>query len=387
MDLSPSLERTDPGNLTGVNVANLREKIAVERTVSAELSALLQTCIDQRGSDLHLDSAGAAFIRIDGKLTSPSNLPSIENLVALLTPLLTADELSKLASRSSSGIDLGISGPDNSRFRAHIAPQDEGREIGVVFRRLPEKFLTLEEIGLQPIHKTLLDRPRGLILVTGPTGSGKTTTLASMINYINGSQNLHIITIEDPIEYVHRSIKSRVTQRAVGIDVPTFDAALRGALRDDPDVILVGEIRDQESATLALRAAETGHLVLGTLHTPGAARTVDRLVGMFPEREQSNVRNQLAVGLCGVFSQTLVTHASGQGQVAAFEVLLNNSAVGNLIRKGDTHQIPSIIQTGKSQGMMTLDDHLLDLVNTRRITQNSALGAAFNREELSKRFK
>jgi twitching motility protein PilT len=243
----------------------------------------------------------------------------------------------------------------------------------------------VHELGLPEASLELLTKPRGLILVTGPTGSGKTTSLAAMLDWININRDRHIITIEDPIEYYHSHKKSIVTQREVGVDVPNFAEALRRALRQDPDVILVGEMRDLETISAAITAAETGHLVFGTLHTTGSARTMDRIIDAFPANQQPQIRAQLSTSIEAVISQVLLPRADGNGRVAAFEVMLMNAAIGNLIRKGETHKIQSTIQTSKRFGMVTLDDYLLDLVRSGVVTAEVALEAAQNRDDLASR--
>ena len=259
----------------------------------------------------------------------------------------------------------GFSYGKAARFRVSVL-KAKGH-IGLVLRQIPSKLMTLDEIGLPVQVKELLFRPRGLILVTGPTGSGKTTTLACMLNLINIERDCHIITIEDPIEYYHEHNKSIVTQREIGVDVPSFSEALRRALRQDPDVVLVGEMRDLETMTAAITAAETGHLVFATLHTTGAARTVDRIVDAFPTGQQSQVRTQLASGIVAVISQLLLVRADGPGRVAAFEIMISTSAIQALIRDSKTYRITSEIQTGAKWGMITLDAYLMALYQAGKI--------------------
>ena len=252
--------------------------------------------------------------------------------------------------------------------------RQRGRHSAVL-RLIPDRLLSFEQIGLPEAAQELLRRPRGLVLVTGPTGSGKTTTLASMIDWINTNQERHIITIEDPIEYYHAHKKGLVTQREVGTDVPDFPEAMRRVLRQDPDVILLGEMRDLETISAAITAAETGHLVFGTLHTTGSARTVNRMIDAFPANQQEQIRAQLSVSLVAVISQVLMPRQGG-GRVAGFELMLNNPAIGNLIRKNETNKIQSTIQTSRRTGMVTLDDYLLDLVKQGRIDARTALDFA-----------
>jgi twitching motility protein PilT len=243
-------------------------------------------------------------------------------------------------------------------------------------RLIPTKLMSFEQIGLPEKVKDLLTKHRGLVLVTGPTGSGKTTTLATMLDWINEHQDVHVVTIEDPIEYYHGHKKSQITQREVGVDVPSFPEAMRRVLRMDPDVILLGEMRDLETTSAAITAAETGHLVFGTLHTTGAARTVDRIIDQYPPNQQEQIRSQLAVSVLGVISQVLLPRADGGGRLAAFEVMIMTSAIENHIRKGETFKIPSVIQTSRKLGMSLMDDYLMDLYRGGKITKDVALEAA-----------
>jgi len=263
------------------------------------------------------------------------------------------------------GADFGFSFGDQARFRVSVFR--ERGNVGIVLRQIPKKLLTLKQIGLPEQVNELLFRPRGLVLVTGPTGSGKTTTLASMLNVVNEQRDSHIITIEDPIEYFHPHKKSVVTQREIGADVPTFAEAIRRALRQDPDVILVGEMRDLETMQAAITAAETGHLVFATLHTTGAATTVDRIVDAFPTDQQDQVRTQLSVGLVAVISQLLLVRADKPGRVAAFEIMISTPSIRSRIRDNKTFQIASDIQTGAKFGMISLDTHLLNLYQAGHI--------------------
>jgi twitching motility protein PilT len=267
------------------------------------------------------------------------------------------DHVQKL--REGKGSDFGYQFDERGRFRVSIFYQKQS--VGMVCRLIPSRLMTLEDIGLPAAVKDLLFKPRGLILVTGPTGSGKTTTLASMINIINEVRDCHIITVEDPIEYLHNSKKSIVTQREIGDDVPSFSEALRRGLRQDPDVMLVGEMRDLETMEAAITAAETGHLVFATLHTTGAARTVDRIVDAFPTDQQETIRIQLASTLAAVISQLLLIRADKPGRVAAFEIMITTPSIQTLIRDNKTFRITSDIQTGAKFGMMTLDSHLIQL--------------------------
>ena len=279
--------------------------------------------------------------------------------------------------------DIGLAHESGTRFRVSCMKQ-RGR-FGAVLRLIPSDLLTFDQIGLPDTVQQLLRRPRGLVLVTGPTGSGKSTTLATMIDWINQSLDRHIITIEDPIEFYHRHGQGLVTQREVGQDVPDFPEAMRRALRQDPDVILLGEMRDLDTISAALTAAETGHLVFGTLHTTGSARTINRIIDAYPANQQEQVRAQLSVALVAVVSQVLMPKNGGKGRVAGFEVMINNPAIANLIRKNETNKIQSTIQTSKRMGMVTLDDYLMDLVREGEISAQTALDYAQDPRDLEGR--
>ncbi len=325
---------------------------------AVEMSELLQLTVDEGASDLHIRVGVPPILRIHGSL-SPLDLPPLvpddtERLMKSITPPEHQQNV-----REHGGTDFGFGFGAVARFRVSVFK--ERGNIGIVLRLIPSKLLTLDQIGLPPQVKELLYRPRGLILVTGPTGSGKSTTLASMINIINQDRDCHIVTVEDPIEYYHPHKKSIVTQREIGVDVPSFAEAIRRALRQDPDVILVGEMRDLETMQAAITAAETGHLVFATLHTTGAAATVDRIVDAFPNEQQEQVRTQLSVGLVAVISQLLLVRADKPGRIAAFEVMITTPSIRARIRDNKTFQITSDIQTGAKYGMITLDAHLLDL--------------------------
>ncbi len=279
--------------------------------------------------------------------------------------------------------DVGRAHAGGDRFRVSVMRQ-RGR-FSAVLRHIPSKLLTFDQIGLPECSRELLRRPRGLVLVTGPTGSGKTTTLASMVDWINENLDRHIVTIEDPIEYYHSHKQGLVTQREIGHDVDTFPEAMRRVLRQDPDVIMLGEMRDLETISAAITAAETGHLVFGTLHTTGSARTMDRIIDAFPANQQEQIRAQLSVSILAVISQMLLPNKQTGGRVAAFEVMLMNPAIANLIRKNETNKILSTIQTSRRQGMLALDDQLLDLVRRDVVDREDALDAAQNRSDLEVR--
>ncbi len=323
-----------------------------------EMVSLLRMLIDRDGSDLHIGVDNPPVGRVHGKLQYFGDNPlSSEDTESLMKSIASVDNQQEL--QEVGGSDFGFAFEDVARFRVSIFKQRG--HVGIVLRLIPRKILTFEEIGLPPIIKEVIDQPRGLILVTGPTGSGKSTSLATMIDWINQNRGHHIITVEDPIEYFHNHKNSIVTQREVGVDVPTFSEALRRALRMDPDVILVGEMRDLETIEAAITAAETGHLVFGTLHTTGAVRTVDRIIDAFPNNAQEQIRTQLAGNLKSVISQTLVPRKGGYGRVAAFEIMITTPAIQNLIRENKSYRITSAIQTGHKFGMNLLDEHLFAL--------------------------
>ena len=327
-------------------------------TDHVEMNELLALAVEEKASDLHVTVGSPPLLRIHGSL-QPLDCPSLtpEDTERLMKSITSADHQQKV--REQGGTDFGFGFGEKARFRVSVL-KAKGN-VGVVLRQIPTELMSLEEIGLPGQVKELLFKPRGLVLVTGPTGSGKTTTLASMINVINQERDSHIITVEDPIEYYHLHKKSVVTQRELGVDVPSFKEALKRALRQDPDVILVGEMRDLETMEAAITAAETGHLVFATLHTTGAARTVDRIVDAFPTQQQEQIRTQLSVGIIAVVSQLLLQKADGNGRVAAFEIMISTPSIRSLIRDNKTYRITSDIQTGAKYGMITLDAHLMAL--------------------------
>lgn len=337
--------------------------------MSYEMNDLLELMVDQGASDLHIQVKQSPTLRIDGHLTpveGPKLTPQdTEDLMKAITSSTSQEQL-----KTMGGADFGFAYMDRARFRVSVLRAKGG--YGMVLRQIPNDMFTLTAIGLPDKIKELITRPRGLILVTGPTGSGKSTTLASMVNWINEHRNAHIITIEDPIEYYHEHKSCIVTQREVGIDVTSFAAAIRGALRQDPDVILVGEMRDLETIEAAVGAAETGHLVFATLHTTGAARTVDRIVDAFPADMKDQMRTQLAASIVAVISQVLCKKKDG-GRVASFEIMVTTTSIAQLIRENKTYRIASDIQTGAVHGMISLDAHLLNLYNKDLITAEEAL--------------
>ena len=323
-----------------------------------EMVSLLRMLIDRDGSDLHLSVDGPPIGRVHGHLHFFGEDPlSAEDTERLMKSIASVDNQQEL--QEVGGADFGFAFEDVARFRVSIFKQRG--YVGIVLRLIPRQIMSFEEIGLPLGLKEVITLPRGLVLVTGPTGSGKTTTLATMLDWLNINFDHHIVTVEDPIEYYHFHKKSIITQREVGVDVPSFVEALRRVLRMDPDVILVGEMRDLETIEAAITAAETGHLVFATLHTTGAVRTIDRIVDAFPTNQQEQIRTQLAGNLKAVISQTLVPKKSGFGRVAAFEVMLTTAAIQNLIRENKSYRITSAIQTGHKYGMNLLDEHLLAL--------------------------
>ena len=341
------------------------------------INELLSIARNERASDVHLTASRNPLFRIDGSLKETEHNFAIDEKKLLIYSLLSDKQKRKY--EEGGDIDTSYETPDGMRHRVNAFHQQNRNAAAI--RLLNNKIPTFEELGLPETLRNLADEPRGLILVTGPTGSGKSTTLAAMIDYINSRKSCHILTIEDPVEYVYTQKKALIHQREVGEDVDSFSLALRSAMREDPDVILVGEMRDHETISAAITAAETGHLVLSTLHTTGASTTVDRIIDVFPPHSQQQVRTQLAATLKGVVTQTLLPRANQPGRVAAFEIMLCTDAVSTLIREGKGHQINSVIQTGSRQGMILLDDYLANLVRSGTAKQESALEKAVNKAE------
>lgn len=343
--------------------------------MSYSMSDLLQLVVSEGAADLHLRVGVPPVIRLHGilhRVEGPQLKP--EDTEELMRSITSEDHIQHV--RENGGADFGFAFGDLARFRVSVFK--EKGNFGMVLRQIPNKLLSLEQIGLpETIIRQLINKPRGLVLVTGPTGSGKTTTLASMINIINEERDdAHIITIEDPIEYYHKHKKAIVTQREVNIDVPNFAEALRRALRQDPDVILVGELRDLETMEAAITAAETGHLVFGTLHTTGAAKTIDRIVNAFPANQQETIRIQLSTVLQAVISQLLLPRSDKPGRVAIYEIMINTPAIAALIRDNKTFRINSDIQTGAKYGMVTLDSFLMDKYQQGWISREEVVNKA-----------
>jgi twitching motility protein PilT len=345
-----------------------------------DFAQVLLEVLDRRASDLHITAGAPPMVRVRGRLTPVDGYP-------VLTPTDTREIVYSILSNAQRQkfetnwqLDFAYQIPGRARFRVNAYFQRSA--IGAAFRLIPFEVVPLENLGLPPSVAEFAKRPRGLVLVTGPTGSGKSTTLASLIDVINSTREEHIMTIEDPIEFLHKHKRCLVNQRELGSDATTFGDALKAALRQDPDVILVGEMRDLETIGTALTAAETGHLVFATLHTQDTPQTIDRIVDVFPPGQQGQVRAQLSVALQGIMTQMLVPTADGAGRCVAAEILVPTPAVRNLIREGKTHQIYSVLQTGGAQGMQTMDASLAQLVRANRITRQIAEQRAHSAEEL-----
>lgn len=338
-----------------------------------DISELLAFSVKNNASDLHLSSGMPPMIRVHGDVRR-INLPIMphQDVHSMIYDIMSDSQRKTYEERLECDFSFEI--PGLARFRVNVFNQDRG--AAAVFRTIPSKVLTLEQLNCPKIFADLALRPRGLVLVTGPTGSGKSTTLAAMVNHVNENNSSHIITIEDPIEFLHESKRCLINQREVGSDTLSFDNALRSALREDPDVILIGEMRDLETIRLALTAAETGHLVFGTVHTSSAAKTIDRVVDVFPAEEKEMVRAMLSESLVAVISQTLLKRKDDSGRIAAHEIMIATPAIRNLIRENKIAQMYSAIQTGHSVGMQTLDQNLTDLVRRNAIAASIARSAA-----------
>ncbi|MBN2373649.1 type IV pilus twitching motility protein PilT [bacterium] len=335
----------------------------------AKIDAFFKLMSEQGASDLHLIAGSQPILRIRGDMERVRYDEMDNDALRAMLYEIAPEEKVKVFEETGD-IDFAYEIPGMARYRANFFMQKNG--IGAVFREIPQNILSVEQLGLPPVIKKLAMLPKGMILVTGPTGSGKSTTLAAIIDHANRNRRDHIITIEDPIEFVHKSSGCIVNHREVGIHTRSFSSALRGALREDPDIILVGEMRDLETINLALEAASTGHLVFGTLHTQSAAKTIDRVVDVFPANQQEKIRTTLSESLRAVIAQTLFKRIDIKGRVAALEILICTYAVGNLIREGKTYQIPSVMQTGKQYGMQTLDDAIMRLLQKKMISPEEA---------------
>lgn len=344
-----------------------------------DITELLAFSVQHDASDLHLSTGTPPSIRVDGDIRK-LNIPAFDakDVNGLVYDIM--NDRQRKEYEENLEVDFSFEVPNLARFRVNAFNQNRGP--AAVFRTIPSKILSLDDLGCPDIFREISDTPRGLVLVTGPTGSGKSTTLAAMVDYINDNKNDHILTIEDPIEFVHENKKCLINQREVHRDTLSFEAALRSALREDPDVILVGEMRDLETIRLAMTAAETGHLVFGTLHTTSAPKTIDRIIDVFPGEEKSMVRSMLSESLRAVISQTLIKRVGG-GRVAAHEIMIGVPAIRNLIREDKIAQMYSAIQTGMQHGMQTMDQCLQNLVNRGMITKQDAMEKAVDKNQFS----
>lgn len=343
----------------------------------AKIDAFFKLMNDQGASDLHLVAGSQPVLRVHGDMERVKyKVLDNDELKAMLYEIAPEDKIKVF--EETGDIDFAYEIPGLARYRANYFMQKWG--VGAVFREIPSEILTAEQLGLPPVLTKLSMLHKGMVLVTGPTGSGKSTTLAAMMDYVNKNKKSHIITVEDPVEFVHKSQSCVVNHREVGIHTKSFKAALKGALREDPDIILVGEMRDLETIELALEAASTGHLVFGTLHTQSAAKTVDRVIDVFPANQQAQIRTTLSESLKGVVAQNLFKRIDKKGRMAVLEVLVVTPATSNLIREGKTFQIPSVIQTGKKYGMQSLDDAILDALQAKKISPEDAYDKSIVKE-------
>jgi len=347
-----------------------------------DVSELLKLMVERRASDLHLRVPSPPVLRIDGNLTPQEDLPpvTVNDVELAFEQISTAEQRDRFQLEKE--LDFAYSVPSLARFRVNVMRQRGS--LSLAFRMVPFEALTIDELGLPEICKELILKPRGLILVTGPTGSGKSTTMAAMISHLNSNTARNVITIEDPIEYLHRNVKCIIAQRELGQDTKSFDTALIHALRHDPDVIIVGELRDIETVSTAMRAAETGHLVMGTLHTTDAPQTVDRIIDLFPPSQQSQIRLQFSQIIEAVFSQTLLPRVEGKGRVGAFEIMTGSTAIRNLLREGKTFELHSVMQISSGEGMQTLDQALADLVRKKIVSLQEAIMKSSHPERLKK---
>jgi twitching motility protein PilT len=349
----------------------------------AKIDAYFNLMFDQKASDVHLSSGNPPLLRINGELHKVDAAPLESDELRTMLYEITPEYKVKIFEETGD-VDFGYEIPNVSRFRANYFNQKNG--VSAVFRQIPSTVLSFEDFErfdapLPPVLKKFAMLHKGLVLVTGPTGSGKSTTLAAMVDYANKNRKDHILTVEDPIEFVHESKQCLVNHREVGIHTKSFTSALRGALREDPDIILVGEMRDLETIELALTAASTGHLVFGTLHTSSAAKTVDRIIDVFPADQQNKIRATLSEALKGVIAQNLFKRVDKKGRVAALEILVFTTAIANLVREGKTHQIPGMIQVGKKLGNQPLDDAIMDHLKMKRISPEDAYDKCLDRKK------
>ncbi|MDH5458659.1 MAG: type IV pilus twitching motility protein PilT [Nitrospinota bacterium] len=335
----------------------------------AKIDAFFKLMNDQGASDLHLVSGSQPILRVHGDMERVKyKVMENDELKSILYEICPENKIKVF--EETGDIDFGYEVPNLARYRCNFFQQKWG--VGAVFREIPSEILTAEQLGLPPVLNKLAMLHKGMVLVTGPTGSGKSTTLAAMIDFVNRNKKSHILTVEDPVEFVHKSQTCVVNHREVGMHTQSFKSALRGALREDPDIILVGEMRDLETIELALEAASTGHLVFGTLHTQSAAKTVDRVIDVFPANQQAQIRTTLSESLKGVVAQNLFKRVDKKGRIAVLEILVVTPATSNLIREGKTFQIPSVIQTGKKYGMQSLDDAILEALQAKKISAEDA---------------
>ena len=344
----------------------------------AKIDALFKMMKEQGASDLHLSSGNPPIFRQHGEMVRLQFKPlSHEEMIPILYEILNDEQRAQF--EATNDLDFAYAVPDLARFRGNIMMTHRG--VAAVFRIIPATILSADQLNLPEGVRRMTQFKKGLVLVTGPTGSGKSTTLAALIDLINATRKEHILTLEDPLEFIHENKQSLLNQRQIGAHTNSFASALRAALREDPDIIMVGEMRDLETIQLAMSAAETGHLVFGTLHTNTAAKTIDRIIDVFPKESQDQVRTMLSESLKGVVCQQLLKTADGHGRVAALEIMLGTPAIANLIREGKTFQIPSIIQTAKKDGMQLMDQHLLDLLKTKQITPEEAHKCAIDKKQ------
>jgi twitching motility protein PilT len=356
-------------------------------TINLELSELtldnlLRKLVELDGSDLHLESNSSPVLRIKGDITFSDMAPlNSETLQKLIYPIISERDLQTF--ESVGNLDFAYEIEDVARFRGNLLRQYHG--VGAVFRVIPSKIPTIEQLNLPQVLKKIAQARRGIVIVTGPTGSGKSTTMAAMIDFVNKTKRGHIITIEDPIEFTHQSNMCLVDHRQVGLHTRSFADALKAALREDPDIVLVGEMRDLETIGLALTAAEMGVLVFGTLHTNSAAKTIDRIIDVFPAKQQEQVRSQLSQSLRGIIAQQLLKTADKKGRCAVLEILIANPGISNLIREGKTGQLNSFIQMGKDEGMISMDAALVELVKEGRITREMAISRSLEKERMKQK--